>query len=294
MQGLTFTFLASGCASFANFFFRKNSVSNFSVNTNFYLFIYFIFSFFISIAIHPEIIFYSPNLIMTGTGVIVGMLNIGLMLVTARALQLGPAGLTFAFQNASAIFPGVLLFLLFGSSFGFSVTMLQIAGLLLVLFGLYWGCRNEKQDGLSLKWLKYALSCFAIQVFALSLIQARCLLFDCSQFNVVSGDDIWFMPAQFGTAAILQGFLCWLEQKKMGKREAVFGICAGVANGAATCFLLIATKTALPFEKTILFPCFSVSTIILCNLWASKFYGEKFNAVTNIICTIGIVISSIH
>lgn len=294
MQGLTFTFLASGCASFANFFFRKNSVSTFAVNTNFYLFIYFVFSFFISIAIHPEIIFYPPNLMMTATGVIVGLLNIGLMLVTARALQLGPAGLTFAFQNASAIFPGVLLFLLFGTSFGFSVNLAQIAGLLLVLFGLYWGCRNEKQDGLSLKWLKYALGCFAIQVFALSLIQARCLLFECSQFSVNPSDDRWFMPAQFFTAAFFQGFICWLEKKKVGKMEAVFGLCGGVANGAATCCLLLATKNALPFEKTILFPCFSVSTIILCNLWASKFYGEKFNLLTNIICTLGIVISSIH
>lgn len=289
MLGVTFSLAASGCASCSNYFFRSASGSN----ANFYLFVYFVLSLFVSFAIHPEIVKTAPNLTMILFGIIVGLLNIALMLVTEKALQLGSASLTFAFQNASAIFPGVLLFLIFGTAFNFSVNSFQIIGLFIVLFGLYWGCRSEVNKKVSVRWLIFALSCFIIQVAALTLIQARCLLFECGTLPVTPQDDVWFMPAQFATASLIQGLICLLNNSRIAKREAFYGFFGGIANGAATCCLLFATKSALPMEKTILFPCFSVSTIILCNLWAMKFYGEKFSFATNFICAAGILISTI-
>ncbi|KAF3363133.1 Uncharacterized protein PHSC3_000319 [Chlamydiales bacterium STE3] len=293
MNGITFALLASGCASFANYFFRRSSSSNMSSGPNFYLFIYFLSSFLISLVIYAELRLHSPSWLMIGIGALLGMLSIGLMLATSQALSRGPAGLTFAFQNASAIFPGILLFLIFGASYGFSCSLCQVIGLLFVLFGLYWGCRGERQGNASFAWLKYALACFIIQIAALSLMQARCLLFECDFIPVQAEDDIWFMPAQFATATVLQGFICLYEKAKAQKQVIFYGTMAGIANGAATCLLLLATKIALPIEKTILFPSFSVATIILCNVWASKLYGEKFNTITNATCAAGIVISAL-
>lgn len=291
MGGLTFSFLASGCASFANYFFRKSSSSSEVSNVNFYLFIYFLFSFIFAISIYHEILIQTPNFYMISTGMLVGALTITLMLVTAKALEYGSAGLTFSFQNASAIFPGVLLFLFLGEEFGYTVTLFQILGLSAVLFGLYWGCRHEDSKNFSFKWLSYAIACFVIQVAALSLIQARCYLYECGKFPVTLQDDIWFMPAQFATATILQGLICLRERKKIGKAEALYGIFGGIGNGSATLLLLFATKVAMPHEKTMLFPLFAVSTIVLCNTWATKFYKEKFNFGTNLICSGGILIS---
>lgn len=294
MNGLTFTFLASTFAALANFFFRKSSSeSKASETSNLYLLIYFFFSFVISIFIYREIHMATPSWIMIGVGALVGILNVILMRVTSKALSSGPAGLTFAFQNASAIFPGIFLFFTFGVAYGFTCSITQVIGLLLVLFGLYWGCRNEGKTGINMTWLKYAIACFTVQILALFLMQARCVLFDCESIPIQQEDDIWFMPAQFAAATLLQGFACLKELNKLNKKIFIYGACGGFANGGSTCLLLLATKWALPYEKTILFPSFSVATIILCNLWACKLYNERFNTVTNATCAIGIVISAL-
>ncbi len=294
MSGLTFTFLASALAALANFFFRKSSSeSKASDPTNMYLLVYFFFSFVISLFIYREIHMATPSWIMIGVGTLVGILNVILMRITSKALSNGPAGLTFAFQNASAIFPGLFLFFTFGVAYGFTCSITQVIGLLLVLFGLYWGCRNEGKTVINMTWLKYAIACFAVQILALFLIQARCVLFDCESIPIQQEDDIWFMPAQFAAATLLQGFICLKELSKMNRKLFLYGAWGGFANGGSTCLLLLATKWALPYEKTILFPSFSVATIILCNLWACKLYNEKFNTVTNATCAIGIVISTL-
>ena len=58
--------------------------------------------------------------------------------------------------------------------------------------------------------------------------------------------------------------------------------------------LLLATKSALSFEKGILFPCFAVSAMILCNIWACKLYHEKFNYLTNVLSHIPRVKLRLH
>jgi hypothetical protein len=221
------------------------------------------------------------------------------MLLTAKALKRGPAGLTFAFQNASAVFPGILLFLIFGSDFGFSCSYLQLMGMGLVLFGLFLGARNTSTDNskATFKWLKYAIGCFIVQIFALCFIQGRCILFDCDEskgflahFAVSRAEDVWFMPGLFGMALLLQTILFLRDKRVLQKTEMMYGSLGGFANFASTGLLLVATKFALPFEKGILLPCFSVATIILCNIWANRLYREKFNLGANFICASGIFI----
>lgn len=219
------------------------------------------------------------------------------MLLTAQALKKGPAGLTFAFQNASAIFPGLILFLLLGSDFGFSCSYFQLTGMVLVLLGLFLGAKKESanQSGASSKWLKYALACFIIQILALTFIQARCVLFGCgeisglfSDFTFTESDDVWFMPGQFGASFVMQTVIFLREDKRIQASEVIYGSLGGIANFSSTCLLLLATKFALPFEKGILFPCFAVASMILCNLWANRLYNEKFNLKTNALCSFGI------
>lgn len=300
MNSLVFSLLAAGCSSLSSLFFRKNGDNSpITYNPSGYLVVFFLFSFFLCFLFFPDLWNFRINPIILGIGICVGLLSSLLMLLTAQALKQGPAGLTFAFQYASAVFPGLILFMLLGSDFGFSCSYLQLTGMALVLFGLFLGAQKESTDysKTSSKWLKYALACFIVQILALTFIQARCILFDgaekatagfFSNFSLMEADDIWFMPGQFGASFITQAIIFMRRKKSFQTREIIYGCLGGTANFSSTCLLLLATKLALPFEKGILFPCFAVGSMILCNLWAYWFYEEKLNLKTSALCSIGI------
>lgn len=296
MNSLIFSLFAAGFTSLSSLFFRKNADNSIGgCSPSGYLIVFYFISFILSFLLYPDIWKVNINWVILAIGGCVGLLSSTLMLLTSRALKQGPAGLTFAFQNVSAIFPGLILFLFLGSDFGFSCSYLQLTGMAIVIFGLFLGARKESTTQASSKWLKYALACFIIQILALTLIQARCILFDCGQiggvfsdFTFTEADDVWFMPGQFGLSFIMQAVIFLRENKKFQKNEVIYGSLGGIANFLSTCLLLLATKFALPFEKGILFPCFAVAAMILCNIWANRLYDEKFNFKTNILCSFGI------
>lgn len=303
MKGIGFSFLAAGSASLSNFFFHKNSQqSEGAASSNAYLVFFYLISFLLSFILCYGALCERMSVVMLGIGACVGALNIFFMLLTFYALQKGPAGLTFAFQSASAIFPGMVLFVFFGEENGFSFSYLQLVGTLLVVFGLYLGTKNDQgtRPMMLFQWLKFALASLTVQVLALSLIQARFVVFDytpgeenLSSFSLATIDDAYFMIGQFGAAFILQSIYFLSRNRYWPKKEAFYGSLGGVANFLSTFALLLATKWAEPFEKGILFPCFAVGTLILCNLWASRLYGEKFNMASNTTCAAGLVLGLI-
>lgn len=298
MNAIAFSFIAAGCASLSSLAFRKNAdqaPSNYRPTG--YLTVFYLISFLLAFLLYPETWKLHLSTPMLAVGAAVGFLSSLLMVLTARALQQGPSGLTFAFQNASAIFPGLLLFLLLGPDFGYSTSLIQWAGMLLVLLGLFIGAKKTAahQPNTSTLWLKYALACFLLQILALTLIQARCLLYHCGEkisalafLQVTPADDIWFMPGLFGTSFLIQALLFYKERSPLHKRALFFGSLGGIANFSSTLLLMLATQVALPYENGILFPCFAVATMVLCNLWAKVLYKEDFNLMTNALCSLGI------
>jgi hypothetical protein len=306
MNSLVFSFSAAGCTALSSLFFRKNT--DHSKNASGYLIIFYLFSFLLSFVIYPDIWNVEINYVILTIGILVGILNSTLMVLTSRALKEGPPGLTYAFQNASAVFPGIILFVILGSNFGFSCSFLQLVGMGLVLLGLFLGAKKESSDQqtstttqskTSSTWLKYALACFVVQILALTIIQARCIFFDSSAVSGVlaklsfsEAQDVWFMPGLFGASLLSQIILFLKEKKGFQKSEVLYGSLGGVANFASTSLLLLATKFATPLEKGILFPCFAVASMILCNLWANRLYGEKFNFKTNALCSFGIFMAA--
>lgn len=301
MNALILVLFAACSAAICNLFFRKNSAENKAPlgQLTCHYFISFISSLFICYDI-----WYTPfDITMTLVGSAVGVLNVFLMILTISALKRGSSGLTFAFQNAGSVLPGLLLFLLFGASFGFAFTYAQAIGIVLVLVGLFLGAKTaeKNQEGSNTSsWLKFATACFLVQVCCLTLIQWRCLIF---QENIPAHSliparvseqfDIWFLPGFFGTASLFQLMLFLREKRWLKRSEIVYGIYTGVANGISMYLLGLATKLATPLEKAILFPCFAVTVIILCNAWACKLYNEKFQLWPNLACILGIVIGSI-
>lgn len=178
---------SSGFSALTNLFFRKCSSVN--SNTERYLFYYYLISFIGSFFFQLEwnVGTWKPHIF--GAGCAAGVLNVIMMLVTAKALQYIPSGVTFTFQNVGSVFPNILLFLIFGSSYGFFVTHNQIMGMMLIVLGLLSGVFPSSQ-GMERPtvWLKYAFGCCALQTAILSIFQVRLLLFD-----LWGGSDALFM-----------------------------------------------------------------------------------------------------
>lgn len=303
MHSLVFSVIAAGFAALVNWSFRANTLKDKELdNSNGYLLSYYLTSFPLSLIISPEIWTIPLDLTMLITGCCVGFINIVLMLFTSKALKRGPAALTFAFQSSSSIIPGLILFSIFGSKFGYTCTPTHVLGITLVIFGLFLGTRTETtdQNPISKSWLKYAIGCFIAQAIALTLIQGRCIFFEMdklggflSQFALSKSADVWFMPGQYGMSLLMISLIYFRGNGGIKKHEVLYGNLGGLATTIATCFLLFATKNAMPFEKGILFPCYAVATIILCNVWANRLYKENFNFLANSVCAVGIFLSLI-
>ncbi len=291
-------------AAVANFFFRRNLEKGGTSRA--FLSLYFAVSFVLATVLAPELFNAKFSLLMIVLGALCGFLNYIMMGLTAKSLETGPPGLTFTFQNASCLIPGLLLWIIFGSRFGFFMTPWLIVGFVLILSGLYVSARafsnsEQKTSSTLNKWLAFAVSMLAVQGLILSIFQWRVLLFACSEnphwllpWSCLKEDDIWFMPAFFLIPSILQ----WVEFIKNEKRkpiptEWVNGVTAGVLNALGMLLLLLSTKTESSLNKGMLFPIFTISVILFCNLWGMKIYKEKVNWVGIILCVIGVAIGLI-
>lgn len=294
--------MAACCASLSNLFFRMNADNRPSTHSPAcFLVFYYLSSFIISLVAYPPMWAVGVNVPILIIGSIVGILNSTLMSLIFQALKRGPAGLTFAFQNAGAIFPGLIMFLLLGSDFGFSCSLTQLFGMILVLAGLFLDAKKKSADQHkpSSKWFSYALAALAIQIVALCCIQGRCLLFGrdgtggfLGDFTLTEADDAWFMPGQFGASFLMQLFVFFQKKPSFQKKELYYGIGGGIGNFGSTWLLLLATQFATPFQEGIIFPCFAVTSMVLCNIWSNKLYQEPLVLKTNALCALGIFVAS--
>lgn len=300
-MAMIYVLFAALLASGANLLMRKNI--EYGGTTRGFLVSYFLFTFAASLILYP--VGREPwSVPMLTAGGVAGVLNIGLLFFTAKALENGPPGLTFAFQNSCSVLPGILLFALFGPAFNFIVTPYLIAGLFCVLGGLFWSAKSQStsvggaKPGVTKKWLLFALGMFLIQGITLTLFQWRCLLIDSSvpahpliPVKCSPSEDIWFMPAMFAVASFFQIlFFIFTERRLMRLSELITGFIGGLANGGATFFLLLAAKEASAFEKGILFPAFAIGVIVCCNFWGQKLYQERVNWKANALCILGVLL----
>lgn len=242
------------------------------------------------------------SLSMISLGGITGLLVVALMVTMGFALEKGPSGLTFAFQNSGSIVPPLLMALIFKGSFGFSLSLGNIGGMILVIAGLFWAARNGKSaERLSSNWIIYALLTFLCQATILTIFQWRCLLIESDlpshpliPFHCRPQEENWFMPAMFLSALLFQGFyFFFIERRIFTKQELIGGSLGGIANGLSTFFLLLAIRIATPVEKAMLFPLFAVLVILLCNIYGRAFYKETVNWKANACCILGIVVGTL-
>lgn len=295
-----FVLLASLCASGSSLAFsqtvrRGGSSGGYLVN---YFLICFLVAFFLN-----GIPFSAPHfsLPMSLVGAGVGVLIAALMFSLGRALQKGPSGMTFAFQNCGAVVPPLLLAVIFSKPFGFSLSWGNLVGMALVVTALVYASLGSSKSSTTQKsWILYALGAFVAQGLILSIFQWRCLLWEKGvpdhsliPFFCTPEADLWFMPALFLCAWIYQALTFFYRERRLPNLvECVGGGLGGVANGLSTFFILKATSLATDTEKMMLFPIFTVTIILLCNLFGKFFYQEKISWKANALAVAGIVIGT--
>lgn len=298
-MGLLYISIASILSTVANLCLRKNAEQQKSANG--YLTLYFVSSFLISFAV-ANVSIDNFRFVMPSIGAIAGILSLLLMGLLSLALQIGPSGLTFSFQNSASIFPSLSFFFIFGPPFGFNINFYMLFGFCLIIVGLFLSSRKQNDQSLPnihlIRWLALAIAIFFIQGLILSLFQWRTLLLlnhapehPLIPWKCCLSEDNWFMPAFFFIPAILQALIFGVKEKRcLSLRETLLGAIAGLLNGGATFLVLMATKYTQSSEKMILFPWYAVSLIFLCHLWGKFFYKEKIYWPGMLLCLSGIFI----
>jgi uncharacterized membrane protein len=300
MNSLVLALASACCTAVSCLFFRKNADTSVSSSSpNGYLLFYYLSAVLLSTVAYPRMWSVGINIPLVLLGATVGVLNCVLMVFIFRALKQGPVSLTIAFQNSSTVFPGFILFALLGPELGFSYSYTQLIGMVLVVVGLFSGIKMSSIDRnpASQKWFRYVVGAFFLQILTFCCVQLRCQFFETGKTEVFDlalthADDAWYLTGQFSASFLTQYIIFFLNKQRVHTPSMYYGLWSGLCNFTATWLILLATKYALPLEKGVVFPCFSVATMVLCNIWAMRLYKEPFIVRTHLLCSLGIFVAS--
>ncbi len=299
-MGILFVVFAALLAATSNLCMRRSIDAGGS--SRIYLVVQLTFSFFVMILLNPV---RAHDFGWNGTVVALGLFG-GLMLGVlmwgiGKALETGPPGLSIAILNASSIMPAIAMALLFGMTFGHTYTLWNAVGSILVLFGIMWAGWTREKNQKQMLWAIFALLIFAVHTVYLIYLQWWAMILTPElpmtrflPFHVDSSHIQWFMPAIFFVAALFQWFVFLTQERRRPSRaELSYGLMGGIANGGCAFFLILAPQVALQWEQAMIFPIFSVGTLLVCNLWAQAFYKERVNWKANTLCVTGLIVGTV-
>lgn len=267
-----------------------------------YLMMQLLLSFFVMVLLNPvRTGDYSWNMEMAAFGLAGGVLLAAVMSFLGKALESGPPGLSVAILNCSSVMPILMLVILFGSQYGFSYTLWNAIGSVLVILGICWAGWDGGQVESRKKWLTFVSLAFFAHVAYLVFLNWRALFLNYPDqiglgltFKAEAVNSQWFMPMVFLSAALIQTAIFFTQEKRMPNRtEVLYGLFGSVANGLGAFLLIKGTEIATPLEHAMLFPIFSVTIIIGCNVWGRLLYAEAVNWKANALCIGGILIGTV-
>ncbi len=267
-----------------------------------YLMMQLVLSFFVMVLLNPvRTGDYSWSMPMAVFGLAGGVLLAGVMTFLGKALESGPPGLSVAILNCSSVMPILMLVILFGSQYGFSYTLWNAVGSILVILGICWAGWDGGQVESRKKWLIFVSLAFFAHVAYLVFLNWRALFLNFPgqeglglAFAPETLNSQWFMPMVFLSAALIQTYIFFAKEKRMPNRsETIYGLFGSIANGLGAFLLIKGTEIASPLEHAMLFPIFSVTIILGCNIWGRVLYSESVNWKANALCIGGILIGTV-
>ncbi len=299
-MGIIFALFAGLLASSSNYCMRRSIDSGGSSSA--YLVVQLTFSFLVMILLNPVRMhdFGWDNTVIT-LGLIGGLLLGALMWGIGKTLEKGPPGLTLAIVNTSAIMPALALTLLFGLKYGHGYTLYNGIGSILVAVGIFWAGWTREKSKQSKSWPLYSFFIFLVHAVYLiylawwaMLLTETLPLSKLLPFHITTSHIQWFMPAVFFMAALFQwGAFLKGDRHIPTKSEVLYGLFGGITNGTCAFFLIKAPQVATSWQNAMLFPIFSVSIIVCCNIWSQALYKERVNWRANALCITGLVIGTI-
>lgn len=301
MMGIQLMLIAGVFIALSNYLMRKSIDAG--GTTKGFLMVQLLIVFVVAILLNPvRMQQYQWSNCMSLFGIAGGIVLALMMASLGRALETGPPGLTFAALNSSTVMPSIVMVLVFGAAFGYHYTLWNAIGSFLVVFGLFWAGWKTSKTQQKGAWLSFVSAAFFLHVLFLVFLSWRALFIhypgDNGLFLSFDMDDAkspWFMPMVFLAAFIIQALIYITHEKRwLKKGELLYGILGGCANGVGTFFMIRATEVATPFEHAMIYPLFSVSIIVLCNLWGQWLYRERVHWKATALCLLGIVIGTMN
>lgn len=243
---------------------------------------------------------YAINGPIIGFGLLTGVVLIALLFFLGKALEKGPPGLTFSILSAGAVFPGLVMAAFFGEKYGYPYTSWHGIGSLVVLIGLFWAGRTtaDKTAERSRIWFVLVAIMFFLHIALLLLYQGRgAILSHPELLTFVSAAQMgsqWFVPMMYvGSVAVQLSICLKTERRRPYRLEWIYGFLGGVCNCLCTFFLLRGTEVATGLENAIIFPVYSIGTILFSNLWGQRLYKENVNWRACQLCAVGILLGSV-
>ncbi len=299
-MGFLFALLAAIFASSSNYCLRRSMDNRGSARA--FLVVQSTFSFFVMILLNPLRMhdFVWNNRVATlglFGGLILGLLLWGI----GKSLEKGPPALTLAVINASSIMPALVLFLFFGIHYGHSYTLWNGFGSMIVILGLFWAGHTSIKNEKWRSWTFFSTMSFVLHALFMIYLSWWAMVLTSSlplgpllPFHIETAHVHWFMPALFFIAALFQLGVYLTQEKSMIKgSEFIYGVFGGLANGMCAFFLVKAPQVASGWQNAMLFPLYSVSGIVFCNIWSQLVYKEKVNWKANTICIAGLIIGTV-
>ncbi len=289
--------LLSACFCAASNLFMRRSIDA-GGTTRAYLMIQMSIAFLIALLIGPITEgAYALNAPIALLGLFSGLVLAVMLIFLGKALENGPPGLTFSILCGATVMPGVVMAVFFG----FLYTAWHAIGSMLVLAGLYWAGRGMQGLQNRKMWILFSVAMFSLHVLLLVIFQWRAMLLNAphpeelaSFFTAETIRSQWFMPMLYLGAALVQiGVYVQNESRKPYAKEWTNGIGGGISNSLCTFFLIKGTELASGLENAIIFPLYSIATIVLSNLWSQRLYQEKVNWRAAQICALGLFVGTV-
>jgi drug/metabolite transporter (DMT)-like permease len=298
--GIQLMLLAGVCVAISNFCMRKGVDAGGTSKA--FLMVQLFLTFIVAILLNPvRSGDYSWSLSMGCFGLAGGLVLAFMMYSLGKAVESGPAALSFAMLSSATVMPILFMVILFGASFGFAYNMFNAAGSLLVVTGILWAGWESFSVADKRKWLLFAVLAFFLHAVFLVFMQWRALLINFPghgglylSFDSQAAKSQWFMPMVFFAASLIQVIIYIISQKKWPSTvEVVDGTLGGVANGIGTFLMIRSTEVSTPVEHAMIFPLFAVSIMVSCNIWGQAIYKEKINWKATAFCVFGVLIGTL-
>lgn len=292
--------LAASLCGLSSLFMRKSIDSG--GNSKGFLVVQQLLSLIVAILLNPvRTGHYNWNNSIAFIGIFAGIIMGMMMFSIGKALEKGPPGLTIAILNSSTVVPAIIMFFIFGVSFGHVYHWWNALGSILVVLGLFWATKETLSTYSNKQiWLVFAASAFLLHALFLVMIEWESMLLRPNlpftrllPFNLDSSSAQWFMPMIFLASTTYLTCIYSIKEKRIPRSsEILYGALGGMCNGACTFFLIRAAAIASVWERAMVFPTFAVFLILVCNIWGKLLYRENVHWKANAICLGGLFVGT--